>query len=71
MVVNVPKPDEELVEIVSEYESIFIVACGGCPVGCDSGGQARIEEVSGILKNNKKIFIDDLCFHRHNILVNG
>ncbi len=66
MVVNVPKPDEELVEIVSEYESIFVVACGGCPVGCDSGGQARIEEVSGILKKNKKKVtgsteIDFLC----------
>ena len=66
MVVNVPKPDEELVEMVSAYEKIFLVACGGCPVGCDSGGQARIEELSGVLKKNKKKVtgsteIDFLC----------
>ncbi len=66
MVVNVPKPDEELLEMLSGHGSLFIVACGGCPVGCDSGGQARIDEVSEILKKNKKRVagsteIDFLC----------
>ena len=54
MVVNVPKPEEELLEILSDYGSIFIVACGGCPVGCVSGGQARIDELSTLLTKNKK-----------------
>jgi hypothetical protein len=66
MVVNVPKPEEELLEMISEYGNPFIVACGGCPVGCDSGGQPRIDEVSALIKKNKKkvagsIEIDFLC----------
>jgi len=66
MVVNVPKPDEELTELLSDYKSIFIVACGGCPVGCDSGGQARVDELTELLiKNKKKVtggtLIDFLC----------
>ena len=36
MVVNVPKPVHELREIVSDYKSLFIVTCEGCPVGCES-----------------------------------
>jgi len=66
MVVNVPKPDSELVESLAEYTSLFIVACGGCPVGCDSGGMERVGELTGMLeKNGKKVTgttqIDFLC----------
>jgi hypothetical protein len=66
MVVNVPKPEEELMEMLSDYGSLFIVACGGCPVGCDSGGQPRIDELSTVLTKNKKTVtgsteIDFLC----------
>ena len=66
MVVNVPKPEEELLEMVQDYENLFIVACGGCPVGCDSGGQPRIDELSAFLGTNKyKVVgsteIDFLC----------
>jgi hypothetical protein len=66
MVVNVPKPIDELLDIVSEYKSLFIVACGGCPVGCESGGQPRIDELSELLTSNGKEVsgsaeIDFLC----------
>ncbi len=66
MVVNVPKPNEELLEMLGGYRSIFIVACGGCPVGCDSGGQRRVDELAGLLlQNGKKVTgstqIDFLC----------
>jgi len=52
MVVNVPKPGKELIEMVSGYKSLFIVACGGCPVGCDSGGKPRIDELTEQLSKN-------------------
>lgn len=66
MVVNVPKPNEELIEMLNGYNDIFIVACGGCPVGCDSGGQKRIDELSELLNQNGKkvtgdVLIDFLC----------
>jgi hypothetical protein len=66
MVVNVPKPEEELLEMIADYGSLFLVACGGCPVGCESGGQPRIDELSALLKKNKhevagSTEIDFLC----------
>jgi len=66
MVVNIPKPAEELIELLSDYSSLFLVACGGCPVGCDSGGEPRIKELTELLEKNKKqvagnTVIDFLC----------
>lgn len=66
MVVNVPKPENEIMEMVRRYGSVYIVACGGCPVGCDSGGEGRIAELSDFLGRNGKavagsILIDFLC----------
>jgi ferredoxin len=66
MVVNVPKPDNEILDSLSEYRSVFIVACGGCPVGCESGGIERIQELASLLTDNKKkvtgdALIDFLC----------
>ncbi|MFW6139228.1 MAG: methylenetetrahydrofolate reductase C-terminal domain-containing protein [Spirochaetota bacterium] len=66
MVVNVPKPNGEILEMVSSFSRLFIVACGGCPVGCDSGGEKRIEYLTNFLENNQKqvtgsVQIDFLC----------
>jgi len=66
MVVNIPKPDKELIDLLDEYKSLFVVACGGCPVGCESGGTERVEELEKLLaKNGKKVtgsaLIDFLC----------
>jgi hypothetical protein len=66
MVVNVPKPDNEILDSLSEYRSVFIVACGGCPVGCESGGTERMQELASLLTDNKKkvtgdALIDFLC----------
>jgi hypothetical protein len=66
MVVNVPKPAEELIDLLSDYNGLFIVACGGCPIGCDSGGEPRVNELTELLQENKKkvignTMIDFLC----------
>jgi ferredoxin len=37
---------QEVLESLSGVGSVFIVACGGCPVGCESGGQERIDELA-------------------------
>jgi len=52
MIVSEPKPIAETVESLSSVSAVFIVACGGCPVGCKSGGQERIDELADILSQN-------------------
>lgn len=66
MVINVPKPDEELLEMLSDSKRVFIVACGGCPVGCDSGGQERVNALAQFLSGKGReitgsTLIDFLC----------
>ncbi len=66
MVVSVSKPDNEIIEILSSFEKLFIVACGGCPVGCESGGMERVKELVELLSQNGRsvtgsILIDFLC----------
>lgn len=66
MIVNVPKPFEEVKEALADYKRIFILACGGCPIGCDSGGQKQVNvlksELSSAGKNiSGSQIIDFLC----------
>ena len=66
MITNVPKPNEEILDSLSEFKNIFLLACGGCPVGCESGGYERVEELSSLLnKHGFRItgstLIDFLC----------
>jgi hypothetical protein len=49
MIVSEMKPTEEIVALLSDAGAVYIVGCGGCPVGCDSGGQKRIEALAGAL----------------------
>ncbi len=66
MIVSVPKPMDEILESLSETQRVFIVACGGCPVGCKSGGEARIEQLAKALSESGRQVtgsanIDFLC----------
>ena len=66
MVVSIPKPDKEVIDSLSNFKNIFILGCGGCPVGCDSGGKERLSELYDLLKDNDKevtgkTLIDFLC----------
>jgi ferredoxin len=49
MIVSEPRPMQEVLESLSGVERVFIVACGGCPVGCKSGGQERMAELAGAM----------------------
>jgi hypothetical protein len=57
---------EEILGSLSGIERVFIVSCEGCPVGCKSGGQERVDALSGFLSQNGKTptgsaGIDFLC----------
>lgn len=66
MIVSVPRPTEEILESLSGVDSVFIVSCEGCPVGCNSGGQERVDELAAALaeqgiKTTGSAGIDFLC----------
>jgi len=66
MIVSVPRPTEEILESLSGVDSVFIVSCEGCPVGCNSGGQKRVDELAASLAEQGKTTtgsagIDFLC----------
>lgn len=66
MIVNIPKPIEEVKELLTGYPRVFLLGCGGCPVGCESGGAKRLEELkTDLTKLGYKVsgtqIIDFLC----------
>jgi len=66
MITSEPKPMEEIIESLSDVQRVFIVGCGGCPVGCKSGGEERMKELTVALSENGKevtgsVLIDFLC----------
>jgi len=66
MIISQPKPIEEIKELTSDFRKLFILACGGCPVGCKSGGKERIKELADELGQGGKDItgsaeIDFLC----------
>jgi len=52
MIVSEAKPMAQVTESLSSYQTVFILACGGCPIGCKSGGKERIEELTDALSQN-------------------
>lgn len=61
-----PKPIEEIVESLADAQSVYVVGCTGCPVGCDVGGQKWLDEMTAALTDAGKtvaggILIELLC----------
>jgi ferredoxin len=66
VIVSEPRPMGAILESLSGVGTAFIVACGGCPVGCKSGGPERIEELTRALAQagiqiTGNALIDFLC----------
>ena len=60
------KPTQEILESLSDAAGVFLVGCTGCPVGCDTGGQKWIDEMTDALAGaGKKVtggcLIELLC----------
>jgi len=60
------KPNEEIVESLSGVGKVFILGCTGCPIGCDTGGQPWVDEMTGLLSEAGKevtgsALIDMIC----------
>jgi hypothetical protein len=51
------KPIEEILESLAGAESVFLVGCEGCPVGCDVGGQEWLDEMTAALTRAGKTVV--------------
>ncbi|MBU0607547.1 MAG: methylenetetrahydrofolate reductase C-terminal domain-containing protein [Armatimonadetes bacterium] len=48
------KTREEILALVKEDDSIFIVGCGDCATLCQTGGEVEVEEMTQFLQENGK-----------------
>jgi hypothetical protein len=60
------KPNEEILESLEGVETVFILGCQGCPIGCETGGEPWVRQMTGLLAGaGKKItgsaLIDMIC----------
>ncbi|HIE08841.1 MAG TPA: 5,10-methylenetetrahydrofolate reductase [Armatimonadetes bacterium] len=60
------KPMEEILRFLEGERRVFLVACGGCPVGAEVGGEPALAEVEEELKGAGKevtgrVVVDFLC----------
>ena len=54
MIVTEMKPTGEILEMLGREKSVFVLCCGGCPEGFQSGGLARGEELAAALRAGGK-----------------
>ena len=60
------KDNAEIVESLQGVQNVFILGCQGCPIGCETGGQPWIEEMTKLLTDAGKrvsgsALIDMIC----------
>ncbi|MHC4713373.1 MAG: methylenetetrahydrofolate reductase C-terminal domain-containing protein [Planctomycetota bacterium] len=60
------KPTEEILESLSGAEKVFILGCQGCPVGCDTGGETWVKDMTALLDGAGKTtagsaLVDMIC----------
>lgn len=66
MIASKPKPIDEVLAYLQDEEAVVIIACTGCPEGCDSGdAQALAALKQGLEEAGKRVLgtipIDFLC----------
>jgi hypothetical protein len=54
MILVEPKPRDEILTFLQDERAVFIVACGGCPVGAEVGGEPKVLEMKELLESNGK-----------------
>jgi hypothetical protein len=66
MIATKPKPIEDILDHLNGQESLVIVACTGCPEGCESGDAEQLDALRAALQEAGKhvvavVPIDFLC----------
>lgn len=60
MIVSRQKPQDEILELLGDYQRIFLVGCGECAATCKSGGKDEVIAMQKVLKEKGK-FITGTC----------
>lgn len=60
------KPSNEIIESLEGVERVFILGCQGCPIGCDTGGEPWVDDMTEMLEGAGKevtgsALIDMIC----------
>ena len=45
------KPNEEITASLAGAKQVFILGCEGCPIGCETGGQPWVDEMTRVLND--------------------
>ena len=46
MIISEAKPFEDVLEMLADYDSVFVVGCGECATECQTGGEYEVDEMS-------------------------
>ncbi len=65
------KPIEEIVASLSNAASVYVVGCTGCPVGCDVGGQAWVDETTAALSAAGKTVTGASLIYFRRVILSG
>ncbi len=69
MIMAKPKPVEEIINDIKEFEKVLIVGCNGCVTICEAGGLKEVEVLTSALRlhfmyKGKKIEIEGMSITR-------
>jgi ferredoxin len=69
MIRAVPKPLEEIIQYVSDYDKLLIAGCDGCVTVCEAGGLKEVKILGSSLRlhfaqANKPVVIDETSLTR-------
>ena len=54
MIISEQKPFEEILDMLSDFDNLFIVGCGECATECQTGGEYEVNEMSERLSGESK-----------------
>jgi ferredoxin len=49
LIITKPKPTDKVIEMARPFNKIFVVGCGTCATGCQTGGEEQVKELMSLL----------------------
>ena len=69
MILAVPKPLEEIIQYVSNFDKLLVAGCDGCVTVCEAGGLKEVKILASALRlhfgqANKQVVVDETSLTR-------